>query len=238
MLHLQRTENNIGATFPYLDKFFMKYIILALSFFLLFEASVFSQQIRGAICGGFNISQVDGDEVWGWKKYGFNVGPSAIIPFVEKWSVVLETIYTQKGSYQKPQFAEPKTGEYKLILDYVEVPVLVMFTDKGFMSGGMGFSWGRIVDFQEYEHGDQVGWDSPYGPYKRDDVNILLDVRFPVYKRLNVNFRYAYSLAKIRTRTFLTGEVRDQFNTSLTFRLIYVFGKAIDAGKKKDRDQP
>ena len=194
---------------------------------LLFCVRLEAQKIKGAIIAGMNASQVDGDQVYGWHKFGVNLGTSAIIPFGDKWSVCLENLYNQKGSYQRPQYPDPdSSGEYKLILDYVEVPVLVTFTDKNFITAGLGASWARLVNFKEYEHGRKVDWSTPYGPYKRSDVNILVDIRFPIVKRLKFNFRYAYSLAKIRTRDFTKIQtVRDQYNTLLSFRLIYVFNE-------------
>ena len=197
-------------------------LLLLLS--LLFPLYIFSQNIKGGLALGLNATQVDGDEVFGFHKYGLNIGPFAIIPLGKNFSISLETIYNQKGSYQRPQYKDSlSNGEYRLKLNYVEVPVLFRYTDKDIFTFGTGLSWGRLVDFKEWEHGRAVNWDNPNGPYKRSDVNVLIDVQFKMTKGLNFNFRYAYSLAKLRTRTFLTGEVRNQFNNIITLRLVYIF---------------
>lgn len=194
-----------------------------------------AQVIRGAVLGGMTLTQVDGDEVYGFHKVGGTLGAAAIVPFGEKWSVSLETSYVQKGSYQKPQFLDSLTYEYRVNLDYLEVPVMVHFTDKQTVTVGGGFSWARLVDVKEEEHGARVPSTTLFGgPYDRSDISILADIRFRVYQRWHFNTRYAYSLRSIRTREFTKGDdtiVRDQFNNVIAFRLIYIFNEA----KERDR---
>jgi len=151
----------------------------------------------------------------------------------KKWSVSLETIFSQKGADQRPQYHDSLyTGEYNLKLNYVEVPVLVHFTEKNLFSFGTGFSWGRLVSSKEIEHG---GIQPPYSDsvsFNKNDYNLLVDFRFRIWKRLKFNIRYAYSLAKIRTREFysLAGNSwsRKQYNNVITFRLIYVFNEQLE----------
>lgn len=194
-----------------------------------------AQVIRGAVLGGMTLTQVDGDEVYGFHKVGGTLGAAAIVPFSEKWSLSLETSFVQKGSYQKPQFLDSLTYEYRLSLDYLEVPVMVHFTDKQTVTAGAGFSWARLVDVKEEEHGARVASTTLFGgPYERSDISILADIRFRVYQRWHFNTRYAYSLRSIRTREFTKGDdtiVRDQFNNVIAFRLIYIFNEA----KERDR---
>jgi hypothetical protein len=214
----------------------MKILVFFISL-LFVPLLIFSQSIKGGLIGGFNTTQVDGDEVYGYHKYGLNVGALAIVPIWQNFSVSLETLYNQKGSYQRPQYTDTLSGEYKLILNYVDVPVLLNYTDKDVIKFGAGLSWGRLVEFKEWEHGKRIQWDNPYGPYKRNDVDVLIDVQFKLINGLHFNFRYAYSVAKLRTRTFLTGEVRKQFNNILTFRMIYVFKDKPSPKKNKNVDK-
>ena len=108
------------------------------------------QSIKGGLAAGLNATQVDGDEVYGYHKFGLNAGAFAIIPFRKNFSFTLETAYTQKGSYQRPQFADSLTGEYRLILNYVEVPLLFHYIEKDIIKIGTGFSWGKLVEFKEW----------------------------------------------------------------------------------------
>ena len=104
--------------------------ILAIVLFSLIHYFVFSQSIKGGLIAGFNATQVDGDEVYGFRKYGLNAGACAIVPLWNNFSFTIETLYNQKGSYQRPQYADTLSGEYKLILKYLDVPVLIHYNDK------------------------------------------------------------------------------------------------------------
>lgn len=213
------------------------FLLLAISI-LIFTSEIDAQIIKGEAIAGFNLSQVDGDEVYGFHKFGANVGAGVLVPFGKKgnWDASLEALFSQVGSYQRPQYSDSLyTGEYKLQLNYAQVPVLVMFTDKEFISFGAGFSWGRLVGVKEWEHGRLVETTTlSSNTYSRNDFGILADIRIRIWKSLKFNLRYQYSLAKIRTREYtdLSGQTwtRNQFNNIISFRLIYVFNEKRSRG--------
>lgn len=213
----------------------MKKAGFGILFIVMFSLSGYAQVIKGAAILGTNLSQVDGDEIYGFHKFGLNVGASAIIPINDNWSVSLETLYSEKGSFRGPQYVPPKDGSYLLKLNYAEVPVLLHFEDRETMTFGLGASWGRLVQMEEYEHSHKIPWTNLSGPYETDDFNVIVDIRFRVYKRLWGNARYAYSFAKIRTRQFedITGQkwTRDQYNNLITVRLIYIFNEVLEPEK-------
>jgi len=198
----------------------------------------FAQRIKGGLIAGFNLTQVDGDQLYGFHKIGLNVGATAIVPVGKKFSATLETIYTQKGSFQSKNDTLT-SPPYKLVLNYVEVPVLFSYTDKEVVKAGGGFSWGRLVGFEEWEHLKRVNWTTPDGPYKHSDVDAIADIQFKLFTGFWFDCRYSYSIAKIRTRTFhdIIGNVwtRKQYNNDFTFRLIYIF-KDSPSTKKKTKD--
>ncbi len=184
-----------------------------------------AQYIRGALIAGGNAAQVDGDEVFGYHKYGFQLGASAIIQFNEKWSVSLENIFNQKGAWQKARYSD---GYYNLQLDYVEVPVLLQYTDRDRITVGTGFSWGKLVKVEELNKRDSSLLTE--GTYNQNDWDILADLRFRLYKSLKLNIRYAYSLSKIATRNVKDSKsgnynTRDQYNNLFSFRLMYIINE-------------
>lgn len=199
---------------------------------------IYSQLFKGYTATGFNLTQVDGDEVFGYKKFGLNLGVGVVMPVAKKWSISLENSFSQKGSYQSPRFIDSASGEYRLILHYVEVPLMIHFEDKETMTFGAGVSWGRLVNVKEYEHGTIVPGTTLKGPYNRTDWDIIGDIRFRIYKQLKFNFRYSYSLVKIRTRTFNNTQqnwTRKQYNNILSLRLIYMFNEKHQK-KKPEKD--
>ena len=205
------------------------------AFMLLLTASscnLCAQNIRGEFIGGFNLAQVDGDEVVGYRKIGFNGGVGAALPLGKSWFVSVETLFNQKGAYKKyPQNSTNlNLPYYNLRLNYAEIPLLIHFNDRDQITAGLGVSYGRLVSMRETEHGSLIDWQTSTGPYKSEDFNILVDFRFRVYWKLHFNFRYAYSISKIRTRYYDNGVstwTREQYNNLLSFRLIFVFNEKL-----------
>lgn len=211
-------------------------LLIITGFLLLATGRIQAQQIQAAIIAGGNLSQVDGDEIFGFNKIGLNTGLGAVVPFGKHFQFSIETLFSQKGSYQGPQYEDTDslgnvtTGEYKANLDYLEVPVMVLYNDKDVITGGLGLSYSRLVRVREYEHGQRVETTTLNdGPYNRNDFSFLADIRFRVYKMFKLNLRYTYSLMKIRTREYenLLGDTwtRDQYNNTISLRLIYMFNE-------------
>lgn len=200
------------------------------------SSPLLGQIIKGEAILGLNLTQVEGDEVHGFKKPGLNIGAGVLIPFKKNWDVSMEVTFNQKGAKQRDQYNEVDslgavtTGAYKLRLNYVEIPVLVHYTDKKFISIGVGFSWGRLVGVQEWEHGKRVESTTlASGVYNKNDFCYIIDARIRIKGPLKFGVRYQNSMVKIRTREFenTIGDkwTRDQFNKVLTFRLIYIFNE-------------
>ncbi len=196
----------------------------------------YAQIIKGEAILGLNMTQVEGDEVHGFKKPGLHIGAGALVPFGKNWDVSMEVTFNQKGASQRAQYSdtltsgEVLTGQYKLRLNYVEVPLLVHYTDKDFITIGVGFSWGRLVGVQEWEHGSRVESTTlNSNTYDKNDFSYIVDLRIKIAGPLKFGIRYQNSMVKIRTREFedFGGNtwMRDQFNKVLTFRLVYIFSE-------------
>jgi hypothetical protein len=195
-----------------------------------------SQDVKAAVIAGFNISQVDGDEIYGYHKPGFHAGLSAIVPIGRNFNFALETLFNQKGARQGHQYYNTDsagnvfTGAYNLRLNYLEVPFLLLYNDKDIVIAGGGFSYGRVVSIKETEHGQRVSSTTlTSGTYNMDDLNLIADVRFRIYKKFQFNVRYGYSITKIRTREFedFLGNTweRKQYNNLISFRFIYMINE-------------
>jgi hypothetical protein len=226
----------------------MRIIFFAGLFFLLMQpAAVRSQQkIRGAFTFGTNLSQVDGDHKYGFKKFGLHLGTSAIVELTDIVYFSIETLYSQMGAYGPKLYIDtivgvPMTGEYLLKLDYVKIPLLVHFVDKRRAGIAGGFSYGRLVNVKEWEHGKRIETTNlNSGTYAKNDWDIVGELRMRIYKKLWFEVRYSYSMMKIRTRSFylISGafaDTRNQYNNSLSFRLTYIFNDELPLFKKKKK---
>lgn len=206
-----------------------------------FLNSAHAQRIMGALIAGVNATQVDGDEVYGYHKFGLNLGAAAIIPIKGNWSISLENIYSEKGAHQKARYIDSLNGSYDLNLNYVDVPLLLQYTDKDIITFGLGGSWGSLVKVTEKRHDiDIPGTTLGSGIYKRSDINFIADVKFRLVKKLHFNVRYAYSLRPIATREVIDSKtgypnVRNQYNGMFTFRFYYIFNEKISERAVKNQ---
>lgn len=113
-----------------------------------------AQMFKGEVFAGGSISQVDGDECYGYERINGQAGVGVL------WSVLdddwldigLELIYNPKGAlradtlkYNSGSFY----GLYNLKLNYVEIPLMVYLTDKHRYTAGVGLSYGRLVRLSE-----------------------------------------------------------------------------------------
>lgn len=196
----------------------------------------------GALIAGVNATQVDGDEVYGYHKFGLNVGAAAIIPIYGNWSISLENIYSEKGAHQRARFIDSLDGSYDLKLNYVDVPLLLQYTDKDIITFGAGGSWGSLVKVSEKRHGfDIPGTTLESEIYRRSDINFIADVKFRLIKKLHFNVRYAYSIRPIAKREVIDSKTgypnfREQYNGMFTFRFYYIFNENIS--DEAVRNQP
>jgi len=142
--------------------------------FFCFLPSASAQRFIGGIAAGINATQVDGDEIFGYNKVGFNGGPYVKLMLDERqrFSLTMELLYTQKGAqkrYPAPNgvriaigdtaFIDPRYPEenmkffYNLRTDYLELPLLVHFEDPKSKFGiGVGVTWARLVYIREIQH--------------------------------------------------------------------------------------
>jgi hypothetical protein len=135
------------------------------------------------VAAGMNFTQVDGDEVFGYHKVGFNGGPyvKLMLDKKQRFSLTMELLFTQKGAAKRYPYNRGiriAIGDtalidhrypdydtkyfYRLRTDYLEIPLLVHYDDpRSKVSIGIGFAWSRLVYIKETQH-DFRKYDSTY----------------------------------------------------------------------------
>jgi hypothetical protein len=215
--------------------------IFTISFFLLMGMQrMQAQKFQGAVIAGFNLTQVDGDDIYGYNRIGAHLGAAAILP-IKKWDITLETLFNQKGSFQRAIYPGDSINyQYDLRLNYIEIPLMVHYTDRQVIGAGLGFSYGRLVSFKEIEHEGNFPPYSDSVKFNKDDFNVLAEVQFRIYKGLKLNLRFAYSIIPIRTRTFTRNLseplTRKQYNNALTFTFVYILNDRYIKPKKAEKE--
>jgi hypothetical protein len=198
---------------------------------LLLPAAGRAQQVLGGISLGMNLTQVDGDEYYGFHKVGLNVGPMVAVHFGKNrnWSASLELLYSQKGSYHRGAY---DSTTFRLVQDYAEVPFLIHYTDKKIISGGVGVAYGRLINYKETTN---QFFDSIFyytNAISDNEFSIIGDLQIRLWYQLWANVRYQYSLVSNHTVQVtnpnypLEPYTRQQYNNVISIRLTWYFNQA------------
>ncbi|WP_162903099.1 porin family protein [Taibaiella koreensis] len=184
----------------------------------------------GGLVLGANVSQVDGDYLNGYHKFGLNAGAVAYVNFSSKIGASMELLFSQKGSHSVSTLESPYYGsyfaKYTIHLNYAEVPVVLHYyvTEKTHV--GIGASYNLLISSRE-DYNDAsftTTVDSRLYPFARHTVDGLLSASRVLWRGLLVNVRFQYSLATIRKFSNIPQGLgfENQKNNMFTFRLMYL----------------
>lgn len=221
-------------------KKFKKYAIktlLCVSMIFTFHFSLFNsvqaQRIHGFVSSGITFSQIEGDELKGFRKYGYTGGVGALtaISGNGRWGLSVEAIFSQRGTYDNSGDPYAMT----MTLNYVDIPLLLHYQDPyGGMLLGAGLTYGRLVAqpngkilFNPYS----MVPDTSDMTFLSNDLCATLDFRFTVWKGLQLNLRWQYSLMAIKRQWHFDiyrqgrwiSHDNDCYNNAISLRLIYQF---------------
>ncbi len=176
--------------------------ILSLSF--LISTATFSQErFEGSLVGGVVLAQIDGDQLAGFTKFGFQAGAKVETILSDRWSFGVELLYTQHGS--RKGINDPASAAFERIdLNLVEAPLMVYFKDWKFKVGA-GLSYGRIINF---EATDVFGADITENQDFQEDLLLMnLSVGYQINENLLLDVRWSKYLTNLqadsRAGTFL-----------------------------------
>ena len=202
---------------------------------LLSAAPLSAQRIHGLVSAGGTLSQIEGDELKSFSKWGVTSGVGVIFGFdrYETWNLSVEAAYSQRGSYNGS--GDPYS--ISLRLDYVDIPLMVHYRDPwGGMLLGLGINYSRLVqqphNILRYNP-NYFFPDTNDMEFLKNDLALVADLRFKVWRGLMFNIRWQYSIIAVK-RDWTFTEVstdgvkkdvwdNDCFNNSLTFRLLWQF---------------
>ena len=137
----------------------LRILTLLLALTMIAPTLLHAQIIKGEVFLGGNLAQVDGDECFGYKRFGVHAGAGALVPITSWMDVGLEVLFNQKGAYKRDAIVSNSTYPYayNLKLNYAEIPLMIYLTDKDRYSIGVGVSYGRIVGLDEKNDGISTG---------------------------------------------------------------------------------
>ncbi len=158
------------------------------------------QRIHAFVSSGATLSQIEGDELKGFRMLGYTGGVGAIAALDQKgrWSLSVEALYAQRGAYNN------SSDPYRLSLPlrYVDIPLMVHIQDPyGGMIFGLGLNYGRLLEQPTgavMYNPDYFVPDTTDMTFRRNELAAVADIRFRVWSHLMLNLRWQYSLTPIK----------------------------------------
>lgn len=194
-------------------------------FFGLNGSEVQAQLFRGGIVVGSNFSQIEGDDISGFRKIGLLVGVSSEILLSEQFFLNFDILYSQKGSRGTFE-GDGSFLDKRIALDYLEIPVLFKYRDSKGMDFGGGLSLGRLVRNEMFENG--IDSTEPYfteAGLRNFDLGLVGDVTYNASDRWQIGFRWTYALWASHFKASANrGRVTGLFNNAISLRLVLMFG--------------
>jgi len=192
-----------------------KYLFLAIITFI-FSNLTAQQRFKGALIGGFNVSQIDGDLLVGYNKFGFNAGAQVSTVLTERWEVSMELLYSQRGS-DRSKNDGPIIEYDRIQLNYVEVPVMLHFIDWKIHFIG-GFAYHRLINF---EASNRVREDiTELQNYRENNFGVTAGATYFANEHWGFDLRWSRSFLDLQV---INNQPIKWAEKWITFRTLYVF---------------
>ena len=154
-----------------------------------------SQRFKGALLGGINISQIDGDGEAGYHKWGLTGGGKMSYEVYPKMDISIEMLYSQRGSR-----SVRKIDPWIINLDYLEVPLIYSIKDwyqekENYYKArlDLGLSYGYLFRSSQ----NIAGFEEALENLTANDLSYVLGVGLRFNKNWGFGFRFTKSFIRI-----------------------------------------
>lgn len=195
-----------------------------------------AQSFNGGLIAGGVITQVNGDGYGGFHQGGFTGGGFINLPFGQCSAVQMELKYSMYGSHSSTnEVVINGQPEYKLRLNYIELPIMYQYTltklrigerSLSFLTLEIGLSLDYLFNYKDETNGvanTQANW-------LKFSATGNVGVHFNLSHGLGINIRSLNSILPIRVKKTgnVTGRYWDYrnnyFNIVLQATLTYTIG--------------
>jgi hypothetical protein len=162
-------------------------------FFALWTCSVHAQQaFKAGVALGMTTSQISGDGLGGWDKFGLTGGAFVSAPFSSKNGFRIGLYYTEKGSRTKRDTLTYNTFAYRL--KYIEVPVQFSFQN-GPITILSGLYYGRLIKQEILSNKVPFAVNPAFRNY---DIGIALGATLQLGDHLFIEGKFSTSIIPTR----------------------------------------
>lgn len=165
--------------------------------YMLFLSPIYSQKgFQGSAVVGLTLSQIDGDNLLGYHKWGVSTGVKVAFNLQKKLQGNVEVLYSQRGSSEKIFKREDNLA--LTALNYFELPVYLSYADWYVqkedyyrMRAHLGLSYGALVS------SSGVNENYALTDLATSDISVLIGATFSFTKRWAFTARYTRGINKL-----------------------------------------
>jgi hypothetical protein len=180
----------------------------------------------GLFHAGINFAQIDGDDQYGYKYFGFEGGIGALARFHKIFSVSLELNYSMLGARDHDAPNATNLEGYQVQLDYVEAAVALNAHYKELLIASIGVTPGYLTRYKEFDEDginitsqpNQLGEPRKFGMAGFGSMYIVIK------KHYAIGGKFSYSMVKIRAAEPDT-RVNGEYNNYMTLDFKYILNR-------------
>ena len=183
------------------------------------------RNFKGGLLIGGVTSQISGDGLGGWDKFGMAAGAWVSVPFSDQVSATMSMKYINKGSRTKIDTLTFNMFGY--YLNYIEVPLWLNYSVSKKEPGKMVINFGPSVGYLFSQKVISNGFDySVNPPFERLDIGLELGVAFWVTPKFSVNLMSSSSVLPTRPNPSQVNKLSyyEKGNYNQTLQLILAKG--------------
>lgn len=152
-----------------------------------------AQTFSAMLVAGVNLSQIDGDKLGGFNKFGFNTGARVSARLNDRWHLSTEFLYSQQGA--RAVRTDDISSIYDRIqLNFVEVPFMINYSDWKILASA-GVSYNRLINIEVL---DKDGADiTDQEMYQEDMPALVLGATYKFSEKFGLNFRWSRYLTSL-----------------------------------------
>lgn len=177
---------------------------ILLLLFLLSSTIIFSQNKRFHLNGGFAISQIDGDNLGGYKKLGYNIGAGFLFKKSETYEIDYSLRLNQRGARENVF--------YNISLNYLDSDLSFNYVHKNFFYAGGGLGMGILAN-PDRRITSSIS-------YTRLELFPLVTIGVKVKENIRIQSRFTRSLLPITVGGLRRDGFRN-YNRSIIFELLW-----------------
>jgi len=217
-------------------------VAIIISFFFCFlwiNQSIQAQErFRAGAMLGFNLAQLDGDNISGYNKTGISGGLRVATVFNRRLDFMVEMLYTQTGSRHKsdgrPLDFSSNIKPVHIRLNFVEVPLMINYHFKQLENKLFryeffaGASFGRLISTKVTEEPSVSGRTPTYADlvedFNKNQVGIILGIKYNFDENLGVALRHTIAANRLYLNEDFDGsELYQMRSFFLSLHAMYMF---------------